>query len=211
MGQRERPKYRPDKDGNQAAGAVGGYSTHHGWHEALDCAGGCGGLSDGDMLTRSANGLYSSGGGARMNTKKENARSAAATAEQAKAGIDFAGLDSHHDCTPVTAENQAALARGGLIDLIPIGAANAITKAQLQKITGLKDRVVRLLIHQARKEGKQILTNMETGGYYFPESPQETVYFIQSMRHRASEVQAVADAVERSLMDEVGQEKIGGW
>ncbi len=146
-----------------------------------------------------------------MNTKKENARSAAATAEQAKVGTDFAGLDSHHDCTPATAENQAALARGGLIDLIPNGASNAITKAQLQKITGLKDRAVRLLIHRARREGKQILTNMETGGYYFPESPQETVYFIRSMRHRALEVQAVADAVERCLLNECGQTHFEEW
>lgn len=145
-----------------------------------------------------------------MNTKKENACSAAATAEQAKVGTDLGGLDSHHDCTPITAENQAAHARGGLIDLIPIGAANAITKAQLRKITGLNDRAVRFLMHQARMEGKQILTNTKYGGYYFPESPQETVHFIRSMRHRASEVQAVADAVERSLMDEVGQTIIGG-
>lgn len=145
-----------------------------------------------------------------MVAEKKNARSAAATAEQAKVGTDFAGLDSHLDCTQETAEKQAVFAEKGLIDLIPIGAANAIPRAQLCKITGLEDRALRLLVHRERRAGHQILTNTEGGGYYRPEDTQDTVRFINSMRRRAAETLVVADAVERSLMDEVGQARMDG-
>ena len=146
-----------------------------------------------------------------MVAEKKNTRSAAATAEQAKVGTDFAGLDSHLDCTQETAEKQAVFAEKGLIDLIPIGATNAVPRAQLCKITGLEDRALRLLVHRERRAGHQILTNTEGGGYYRPEDTQDTVHFISSMRRRAAETLAVADAVERSLLNECGQEQIEGW
>ena len=140
-----------------------------------------------------------------MVAQKKNARSAAATAEQAKVGTDFAGLDPHLDCTQETTEKQA------VFDLIPIGAANAMPRAQLCKITGLEDRALRLLVHRERRAGHQILTNTEGGGYYRPEDTRDTVHFISSMRRRAAETLAVADAVERSLLNECGQEQIEGW
>lgn len=119
-----------------------------------------------------------------MNTKKENARSAA----------DSVGL----------------FVGSNIEVLIPVGAGNAISKAQLRKLTGFNDRTIRHLVHRARKEGHQILSNMDPGGYYLPEHSQETINFIHSMRRRAEETLAVADAVERSLLSECGQSLFEG-
>lgn len=144
-----------------------------------------------------------------MNESKNKARPGAATPRQA-AGTDFAGPDSHDNCTLEASENQALFAGGSLIDLIPVGAENAIPKAQLCEITGLDDRALRMLVQRERKSGAQILTTTTSGGYYLPANTQDTVRFIRSMRRRAAETLAVAAAVECSLMNEVGQSRLDG-
>lgn len=145
-----------------------------------------------------------------MSENRKKARSAVGAAKQAEAGTDFAGLDSHDNCTLEANEKQALFAGGNILDLIPVGAENAVSRRDLCAITGLEDRALRQLVHRERKAGHQILTNMESGGYYRPKHSQDTVRFIRSMRRRATETLAVADAVERALMDETGQIRIGG-
>lgn len=54
-----------------------------------------------------------------------------------------------------------------IIDYMPCGQKNAITRAELSKITGLKDRVVRELIGQARRE-TPILNTQNGEGYFIP-------------------------------------------
>lgn len=99
-----------------------------------------------------------------------------------------------------------------LIELIPEGRENAISKAQLTEITGLSERSLRLVVAGERRRGRIILTDCSgTKGYYRPTSTSEVLRFIKSMRKRAREVNAVADAVERALMKEVGQDVFDGW
>lgn len=145
-----------------------------------------------------------------MTEVKKKARPAGEAAEQAKVGTDFWGLDSHDNCTLEASEKQALFAGGNILDLIPVGAENAVSRRDLCAITGLEDRALRQLVHRERKAGHQILTNMESGGYYRPEHSLDTVRFIKSMRRRAAETLAVADAVECSLMNEVGQSRLDG-
>ena len=98
-----------------------------------------------------------------------------------------------------------------LYDFIPVGAGQAISRTDLARITGLSDRELRLQIARERRAGHIILSDSSSGGYFRPESEAETVRFIRSMRNRARETLAVADATERSFMAETGQETLGGW
>lgn len=97
-----------------------------------------------------------------------------------------------------------------IFDFVPEGAENAISRQDLMLATGLSDRELRHKVHLERRTGYQILTNCETSGYYRPTNPEDSMRFVRSMRHRAAETSAVADAIEASVMEEIGQTKIGG-
>lgn len=98
-----------------------------------------------------------------------------------------------------------------LYALIPIGPENAVPKADLVSIVGVDERTLRNMVHQERRAGRIILTDCSTGGYFRPDNTNQTVRFIRSMRHRAAETNRIADAVERAMLDEIGQSTIDGW
>lgn len=55
-----------------------------------------------------------------------------------------------------------------IIDYIPIGRANAVTREQLEILTGFSDRKIRDQIHEARRFAPII--NISDGkGYYIPD------------------------------------------
>lgn len=111
----------------------------------------------------------------------------------------------NNDCT-----RSERLAPLPLADLIPVGAGHAISKGELCALLGVDDRTLRHMVQRERKAGVQILSSVERAGYYKPENSEETIRFVKSMRSRAAETLAVADAVENALMTEAGQIKIGG-
>lgn len=86
-----------------------------------------------------------------------------------------------------------------IFELLPTGSENAVGKPFLMAITGLSDRALRLQVARERLEGNPILTSTETAGYYRPSCPQEAERFVRSMRNRARETAAIADAVEKSV------------
>lgn len=143
------------------------------------------------------------------NTKK--ACSAVGAAEQAT-GVNFIGQVPVEEYTTCGVAMATIFERGRtrFLDLIPEGAENAIPKVQLAEMMGLPDRALRLLVHKERRMGHQILTNCESGGYYRPATPDESMRFVRSMRHRAAETVAVADAIEAAVLEETGQTKIRG-
>lgn len=98
-----------------------------------------------------------------------------------------------------------------LYALIPVGPTHAIPKRDLASIIGVDERVLRNMVHHERRAGRIILTDCASGGYFRPESTNQTVRFIRSMRHRAAETNRIADAVERAMLDEIGQSRIEGW
>ena len=53
-----------------------------------------------------------------------------------------------------------------IIDMIPLGAENAITRAELAAKSGLSDRRMRLAIQQARSNGELILNTQDGRGYF---------------------------------------------
>jgi len=75
------------------------------------------------------------------------------------------------------------------------GAENGVTLCRLKQLTGLPGRYIRRRIQEERLSGIPILSD-NTSGYFLPENDQERRRFVQSMRGRANEIEAVAAAVE---------------
>lgn len=98
-----------------------------------------------------------------------------------------------------------------LYTLIPIGPENAISKPDLASIVGVDERTLRRMVQSERRVGRIILTDCGSGGYFRPDCTRQTIRFIRSMRHRAAETNRIADAVERAMLDEIGQSQIEGW
>lgn len=60
-----------------------------------------------------------------------------------------------------------------ILDYIPTGHKNAVTRSELCKRTGLNDRVMRVAIHKARR--KIPILNMQDGcGYFVPDMNEES-------------------------------------
>ena len=102
-----------------------------------------------------------------------------------------ADTTSNHDSTTSIPRAQAKIA-----DLLLPGRENAIPRRELEKLTGLDGRTVRLMIERERREGRPILADNATG-YYLPATEHERAACVRSMRHRAAEILAAARAIER--------------
>ena len=77
------------------------------------------------------------------------------------------------------------------------GRENAIPRRELEKLTGLDGRTVRLMIERERREGMPILADNATG-YYLPATEHERAACVRSMCHRADEIKKTAEAIERA-------------
>ena len=91
---------------------------------------------------------------------------------------------------------QAPGGQWGIADLLLPGRENAIPRRELERLTGLDGRTVRLMIERERREGRPILADNATG-YYLPATEYEKASCVRSMRHRAAEILAAARAIER--------------
>ena len=58
-----------------------------------------------------------------------------------------------------------------IIDFIPTGQKNAISRNDLCRVTGLSDRIVRGLIEEARRETIIISNNDGSGYWIYPDIP----------------------------------------
>lgn len=76
------------------------------------------------------------------------------------------------------------------------GRRNAVPLRELVRITKKDARTVRLLIQQDRANGFPICSDNESG-YFMPIDEGERARCVQSMRHRAREIQQTACNIER--------------
>lgn len=58
-----------------------------------------------------------------------------------------------------------------IVDYIPFGRENAVTRAQLRSRTGIDDRTIRDMIAAARRD--TVILNMQDGKGYFRPLPEE--------------------------------------
>lgn len=128
---------------------------------------------------------------------KQKARPGAATPERAK--------DRQTLCkaTPSTTQSTTPAPAGqrSIADLLGVGRDNAITRRDLERLTGLDGRSVRLLIERERRAGTPILAD-SANGYFLPASDYERAECVRSLRHRAGEIMATARALELAELDE---------
>ena len=103
-----------------------------------------------------------------------------------------ADTTSNHDSTTSIPRAQAKIA-----DLLLPGRENAIPRRELEKLTGLDGRTVRLMIERERREGSPILADNATGDY-LPATEHERAACVRSMRHRAGEIMKSAQAIEQA-------------
>lgn len=80
-----------------------------------------------------------------------------------------------------------------IADLLSHGRENAIPRRELEKLTGLDGRTVRLMIERERREGRPILADNA-----IPATEHERAACVRSMRHRADEIRKTAEAIDRA-------------
>lgn len=90
---------------------------------------------------------------------------------------------------------QAPGGQWGIADLLLPGRENAIPRRELERLTGLDGRTVRLMIERERREGRPILAD-NAAGYYLPATEHKRAARVYSMRHRAVEILETAKAIE---------------
>ena len=131
-----------------------------------------------------------------MSTEKM-ARSSAATPERVEAGAETgqATTSTTNDTTP-TPTGQAVK----ISDLLGHGQSAAVPLRHLKELAGLPGREVRRMIQAERLRGIPILSD-NINGYYLTADAHERERFIKSMRGRASEIEAVAAAVEKAVIE----------
>lgn len=84
-----------------------------------------------------------------------------------------------------------------IVDLLSQGQENAVPLRHLMAITGADGRSIREKIAAERLGGVPILSNNSTG-YFLPRNKGERDRFVRSMRHRAKEIERVAEAIEKA-------------
>ena len=136
-------------------------------------------------------------GGEPVNSErtKKNARPAGGTARRAvETGTteQIASLSTTNNSTKSGKSRE-----GGIASLLLHGAENGLHLRDLCRLTGWKEREVRLHIHAERRRGVPILSD-NVNGYFLPADEQELVACVRSMRNRAGEILAAAEAIEQS-------------
>ena len=114
------------------------------------------------------------------------------------------------ETTPSTANCNIPAPSGQLniADYLSRDRENAITRRELERLTNLDGRSVRLLIERERRAGTPILAD-NANGYFLPATDDERAACVRSLRHRAREILTTARALELAGIDD-GQIEIEG-
>ena len=125
---------------------------------------------------------------------KKKARPSAPTPERAKEKESASRADttSKPQFTPNGPGGQWKIS-----DLLSCGQENATPRRELERLTGLDGRTVRLMIERERRKGVPILADNATG-YYLPATEHERTACVRSMQHRAKEILRTARAIKEA-------------
>ncbi len=125
-------------------------------------------------------------------SRKKRTRPSVGAPGRAETGVNHADGNSRNKHITQGPSGQRKVA-----DLLGHGRENAIPRRELERLTGLDGRTVRLMIERERREGWPILADNATG-YYLPATEHEKAACVRSMRHRAGEIMKSAQAIEQS-------------
>lgn len=93
-----------------------------------------------------------------------------------------------------------------LNNVLGTGRENARTSTDICRTYGVDRRSLVAQIQRARKSGTAIAAATdEPMGYYFPETPDELAGYIRTLDSRIAELQAVRDASNASVLDDLNK------
>lgn len=127
-----------------------------------------------------------------MCDEKRSAYPAGGTAGQAKRESHWASGDPYRDDITGRGGGQGTVSR-----FLMEGAQNGLRLRELACLIGEDQRTVRKMIHEERRRGIPILSN-NRDGYFLPGDDRERTACVKSLRHRAKEILAAAEAIERA-------------
>lgn len=88
-----------------------------------------------------------------------------------------------------------------ILDYIGIGKNNAVTRKQLETLTGQSDRVNRRQIEDLRAQGEIICNDQDGKGYYLPETLDEVHRAYKQGRNRALSILKQQKTMRKILKD----------
>lgn len=88
-----------------------------------------------------------------------------------------------------------------IVDLIPKGRENAITRENLRTITGLNDRTLRQEIEDARSKGALIFNEQDGNGYYTSDEISDIARQYRQNENRAMSILVQQKYLRRRLKE----------
>lgn len=95
-----------------------------------------------------------------------------------------------------------------LLSLIPYGKENAISRRELERLTGQNDRKTRKQIKALIQQGHAILSSSSARGYWRSEDPAEIAAFIRESDHRRRTESLTVEPLRRILAEKKGEQVI---
>ena len=86
-----------------------------------------------------------------------------------------------------------------ILDFIPTGKENAITRQQLCEKLYLDDRTVIQMIEHARDSGHVILSSSQVSGYWFSNDIEEVNQFVLETKSRIKKLQKAIAPAEKAV------------
>lgn len=89
-----------------------------------------------------------------------------------------------------------------ILDFIPTGKENAISKEKLCKLTGIKDeRIIRDAIKRQVESGVPILSSSGHKGYWYSEDIDEIAEFIRENDHRSNAINRTTAKLKKRVYE----------
>lgn len=92
-----------------------------------------------------------------------------------------------------------------IAEYIPYGRKNAVSRAELQRRTGLPDRTVRVLIEEARRNKAHILSSSADKGYWQSNDLDEIKDFIRESDSRIKKTAQTVEALREYVATQEGK------
>ena len=102
----------------------------------------------------------------------------------------------HEKRDKLTKETPYIFAKNQVRMILCKGKDNAISRPMLKQITGMDDRTNRLIIEDLRCEGIPVMSSSSDKGYWLPQTASEVEHYINENRHRAREINLMAQRAE---------------
>ena len=97
-----------------------------------------------------------------------------------------------------------------IINYIPVGESNAVSRAELVAITGFEDRKVRAMISKAREE--HVILSLENGSGYYQPDADDLVNLRKYIHREESRAKSVFSTLKqaRALLEDYERGRLHG-